>query len=119
MPKLLKIDALIEAIINFLKVKFEIVKVDIIEKLSALVANVVVFMIAFSIFMFFLIFFSFFMATMLNEQLESMFWGYGIVASFYLLIVIIMLILLKSGKIQGLIERAIISATESEEDEEI
>ncbi len=115
----MKIDALIDAIIDFLKVKFEIVKVDIIEKLSALVANVVVFMLAFSIFMFFLVFFSFFVATLLNEQLDSMFWGYAIVAGFYLLIVIIMLIMLRSGKIQGLIERAIMTATEQMEDEEL
>ena len=117
MPKILKIDALIEAIINFLKVKFEIVKVDIIEKLSALVANVVVFMMAFSILLFFLIFFSFFIAFLLNEQLGSIFWGFGIVAGFYLLIVITILILLKSGKLQRIIEKSIIEATEEGESE--
>ena len=101
MAKFLKIEQLIDAITEFIKVKFEIVKLEAIEKISKIVSNVIVFIFVFAIFLFFLAFLSVFVANLINHYLSSIFWGYGIVTGFYLILIIILVVLLKSGKIQS------------------
>ncbi len=116
MPKFLKIDELIDAITSFLKVKLELVKLDLIERVSKVVAAGIVFVFVFAIFLFFLAFLSFFIAEVLNNALSSTFWGYGIVAGIYLILIIILFYLLKSGKIQAFIENMVIESVDTSDD---
>jgi hypothetical protein len=56
---------------------------------------------------FFLIFLSVFAGLALNDAMDSEFWGFGIVAGFYLLLLILVLVGVDKAAFQGLANKAL------------
>ena len=101
---MIKIDKLIEAISSFLKERFDVMKVDIIDKISSIIAKLISFIILFLVLLFFIGFTSISIGSYLNIILDSSYLGYCIVSIFYLIAFIGLYIYSKSGKLKKLVE---------------
>ena len=101
---MIKIDKLIDSITSFLKERFDIMKVDLVDKISAAVSRLISFFILFLILLFVIGFASITLGNYLNEILESNYLGYSIITLFYIIIFIVLYTFAKSGKFKNLIE---------------
>lgn len=117
MAKFFNVDKLIDTIGEYVKVKVDLVKVDLIERLSGLGALLISFLTIFMISLFLLAFISLAFASYLNVVLNSLYAGYLIVSGFYLLLVIIIFFVLKSGRLKAMIESAVLKSMEKKEDQ--
>lgn len=113
-----KIGEIIEKLTEYIQVKTEQVKLKIVGYISRILANVLALFFIILVGFFFLFFLSFSIGSLLNEVLESAFWGHLIIAGFYLFLIIIALILVKSGKIQSWLENLILKIAEQEDEQE-
>lgn len=107
-------NGLVELISNYLKTQFEIIKLDVQEQLEALLVRVFKFIILAFAMGIACIFLLLGIANLLNDYLESLFWGYFIVAACSFLVG---LILLKSNQVKPIeeeIEPQTIPSDESE-----
>lgn len=115
------IAGLIERIKEYIKLKIEQIKLELVGHVARLMSQLIVFFLLVILGLFMVMFLSFALGALLNELLESNYLGYLIIASFYLLGILILTLLAKSGKIQGWLESAILNASnkiqEEEEDE--
>lgn len=114
------INKLVDKISDFIKVKGEKIKLDIIAQVSKLLAHFVAFMTIAVIGVFLLIFLSLALSVYLNYILESPHYGYLIVSGIYLLMLIILVILVRSNRIQHWMEALFINLSHnlSEEDQD-
>ena len=87
---MIKIDKIIEAISSFLKERFEYMKGDIIEKISAIISKLISFFILFLIFLYAIGFASIALGNYLSSILDSSYSGYGIISIFYLIVFIVL-----------------------------
>ena len=101
---MIKIDKVIESISSFLKDRFEHMKGDIIEKISSIISKLISFFILFLIFLFTIGFASITLGNYLNSLLDSAYTGYGIISIFYLIILIALYKLFKTGKLKKAVE---------------
>ena len=103
---------------EYVDVKTEQIKLVVLAKVSIVLSNVIAVSITllFSFFLFF--FLSFAVANVLNDAFQSSHIGFFLIAGFYLLIIIVVLILAKRGIIQGWIERLILTISEKEDETE-
>lgn len=118
MAKYFNIEKLLDTIIDYLKVKADLLKLDVIERISGLVALLISFLIIFIGFLFFIAFASLTIGSLLNGVLNSTYLGYAIVTSVYLVLLLIVLYILRSGKLQRIIEDAVIAAMDNTKEEE-
>ena len=103
---------------EYVDVKTEQIKLLVLARMASVLSNVISLSIVL-LFSFFMIFFvSFALANLFNEIFESTYLGYLLISAGYLLVIILVLILMKSGIIQGWIESAVLRATEKEDNEE-
>ena len=102
---MIKIDKLIESITSYLKIRFDIMKIDLIEKVSSSIANVISNSVLFIILLFVLAFASLTIGSILNSVLESQYLGYAIITGFYLIIYCFIYYIAKSGKLKSFLER--------------
>lgn len=108
---MLKIDNLIENISGYIDTRLELFKIEIKEWIAKILSNLIYFLILLMLILVILIFISMSAGFYLNQILESNFWGFGIVASFYLLIVILFILNSKkniaiiNSQIQKIIEK--------------
>ena len=112
------INDIVEKITEYIQVKTELIKLKIIGQISRLLANVLALGFIAMIAFFFLFFLSFGFGSYLNTVLDSNFFGHLIVAGCYLLLMLVIFLLMKSGKIQGWIENLILTITEQDEHED-
>lgn len=103
----------IDNIVEFVKVKAEQIKLRIIARMARMLSGVIALSISALFGMFFLFFISFAFAEMINQALNSKFYGFLIIAAAYLLIIIVMVVLVKSRRMQRWIEQLIIKLEES------
>lgn len=90
--KLLKLDGLMGSLTGYIEGRIELMKYEIKEDLARGLAKVSILILAAVLFMFFLIFVSVAVAFKLSESMGT-FNGFGIVAAFYLLLVISIILL--------------------------
>ena len=84
----LKTDDLLESLLNYLEVSFELIKLDTQEAISRILSKIATFIILVILVTLFVIFFSIALALGINYFLDtSSFVGFGAVAMFYLLII--------------------------------
>ena len=103
---------------DYIEIKAEQMKLNLLAQVSKVSASVVA-VSTILLFTFFLVFFlSFGLSNLLNDLLNSSYLGFFIIAGFYLLLVVIMLVLMKSGKIQRWIEALILNSTQTEDEED-
>ena len=106
MPQVLKIDQLIDRIAKYIQVRLELAKADLAVHLSSVIAGIFSLILVLFFLAFFCLFISLACAILLNNWLDSDFWGYVIVALFYLLLFGVAVRLSRSGKLKERIEQA-------------
>ena len=108
MPKVLKIDQLIDSIAKYIQVRLDIAKADLGGQLSGLIAGLFSLVLVLFFLAFFCLFISMALAIVLNEWLDSTYWGYVIIAGGYLVLFIIAIRLSRSGVLRDRIKEAFI-----------
>jgi hypothetical protein len=116
MPK--RFSEIVDRLTEYVEVKIELLKLNLLTRLSKVLASVISVGIITGLLFFFLFFLGFGIAELLNELLSSQFWGFIIVAGIFLLLILIIFRLLSSNKIQDWIEKAILDSTENDSDSE-
>ncbi|WP_462247581.1 phage holin family protein [Ekhidna sp.] len=108
----------IDNIIEFIEVKTEQIKLKIIAKVARMLSGVIAISMLGLFSLFFLFFLSFAFAEIINQSLNSAFWGYLIIAGAYLLVIILIVLLLKTKKLQKWIEAMIMKIEEAKYEQE-
>ena len=101
---MIKMDKLIDSISKFLRERFDIMKGDIVDKISSIIAKLISFFILFLILLFVIGFASITIGSYLNTILENSYLGYGIISLFYLVVFSALYLYYKSGKLKKIIE---------------
>ena len=101
--KLFKLDGLVNNLTGYVETRIELMKFEIKEDMARAIAKVSILLVLAVFFVFFLLFASAAVAHKIGESLGS-FAGYGIVASFYLILLLI-IILLREPISKGLEKR--------------
>ena len=112
------VNNLLEKISEYLRVRGEKLKLDLITQFSKILAQLIALICFGIIFIFLFIFLSLALSAYLNVLLESPHLGYLILAGIYLLLLGGLFILLKSNKIQNWLEALFIGLTDVEEENE-
>ena len=113
------INKLVDKLSEYIRLKGEKIKLDIIGQVSKLLAHFVAFLTMGLVFLFLLVFLSFALSAFLNAILESPHYGYLIVGGIYLFILIIIITLLRTNKLQGWLETFFVNLSESIEQENV
>jgi hypothetical protein len=109
--KLLKVNSLIDKIISLIKIKGDQVKLELISKFSTFLALSILFFTLVILSLLMLIFLFLGIAVIFNEFLMSAYWGYFIASAFFFLMIIMVVWMIRSGKIQNWLEEAIIESS--------
>jgi uncharacterized membrane protein len=119
LAKFLNVDRVIDSALDYLKVKTDIIKLDILERLSGLAALFISFLVVFIVFMFFIAFLSLTIGNVLNDALNSSFWGYAIISFLYFVFLLVIIYVLRSGMLKSIIESAVAKSLDiSDKDED-
>lgn len=89
---------------DYLRVKFELFKLDISEYMANILAQVIAYVIILLLFTLVLGFACIGISFYLNDLLDSNYLGFLITAGFFLLILIVVFVFLKSGKLKAVFE---------------
>ncbi len=112
---LLNLNKIKETLSGYLKVKIELLKLDLTEHISKILTQVIAFLIIFIIGMFVLAFASFALANFLNDIWGNTYAGYLVLAGVYTIVLLIVLYFLKSGKMKQYLESNIVGGISDEE----
>lgn len=104
---------------DYVQVKSDQLKLRIFSVLSKLFALLISFSIIVGFGFFVLLFLNFYLSNLINNWLESTFYGYLIIAGFYIILLVIALILIKKEALQNIIDKIIIQILEKDEEEDI
>ena len=107
------INNLLDKLSAYVQLKGEKIKLDIIAQVSKLLAHFVAFLLVFLVGFFFFIFGSIALGAFLNQLLESVYYGYLILTGFYLVMLILIFLLIRTKKIQKLLEDFFINLSEN------
>ncbi|MCP2042897.1 MULTISPECIES: phage holin family protein [Pontibacter] len=98
---------LIENLMGYIDTRIDIIRLEIQEKMkAAMVGAIHGVLLGFFGLMSFL-FVSIFLGLLLNHLLDSSFWGFGIIALFYVVVLVILLIGLDKKVFQGMADKAL------------
>lgn len=107
---------IVDQIAEYAEIKTEQIKLKFISRVSKLLASVLSLVLIGFLGLLFLFFLSFSIGQVLNESLESAYWGFFIVSGFYLVLVVIVLLLARAKKIRSWFEKLILHIAEQEND---
>lgn len=107
------INKLLDKIAEYIKLRGEKLKLEIIAQISRLFAYFVAILTIALIGLFLLIFLSLALGAYLNMVLESPHLGYLIIAGFYLIILVVILLLMRSNKIQNWLETLFVELSDN------
>jgi len=105
------VNSLIDKIISLIKIKGDQVKLEFISRFSTFLAISILFLMLVFLSLLMLIFLSLGIAVIFNEFLMSAYWGYLIASAFFFLMIIMVLWMARSGKIQSWLEEVIIESS--------
>jgi uncharacterized membrane protein len=108
----------INNIVEFIEIKTEQIKLRIIARIAKMLSGVIAISMLALLSLFFLFFLTFAIAEMINAGMDSPYWGYLIMAGVYFLVIIIIILLVKSRKLQRWIEAAIVKLEEAKYEQE-
>lgn len=100
-------DSLISNLTGYLDTRVEIVKLELQEKVSDILVSTLHGATLAILGLLFLLFLSVFAGMALNDALDSRFWGFGIVAGFYLLLLVLVLVGVDKAAFKGLANKAL------------
>ena len=109
---------IVERITQYIQVKTEQVKLKIIGTIARVLANIIAMAVIAVMGFFFVLFISYAAASYLNALLGSVFLGHLLVAAFYLILIIVIVLLTKTRKIQGWFENLILTIADQDEQED-
>ena len=115
MADFLKIGKLIENLTGYIKVKIELLKLDIIEEVSKGIASIFSLLIVLILGLFVLGFGSLALAVFINGYLDNSYGGYLVVTGFYSILLIIIIWMSKTGKLKQIIEDQIVEERNKDE----
>jgi hypothetical protein len=116
LSRLFPVNALIDKLIEFLKLKGDQIKLEVMSRVAKVLANILVFMIIGFVGLMLIFFMSVTLAVIINHALESDFYGHLIVSGLMLLFLLVLILFLKTGKIQKWLENIILSMAEDEDE---
>lgn len=91
--KLFDLDKLVNTLTGYVETRIDLLKIDVKEGLSIAITKLILGSLL-SLFSFFIVFFVFLgVAALLNEVLDSAYWGYFISAGFFTLVLLVILML--------------------------
>ena len=108
MADFLKLGKLIENLTGLVKVKIELLKLEIVEEISKGIAGLFSLLIVVILGLLVLIFGSLTVGAFLNEYYSSTYLGFLVISAFYIVLLILALIVVRSGKIAEKIEEELV-----------
>lgn len=112
------INNVVDKLTEYFHVRIDKIKLDLIAQVSKILASFMAFILIGVVGLFFFIFGSIALGAFLNEVLESTYLGYLILCGFYLVMLIIIFILVKTKVIQRWMEALFLSLSENLNDHE-
>ena len=113
----LNVDPIINDLIAIVEAKVELLKIELKEEAAKLATKVISIVVLAVLVILIVLFFSFTVATLLNEIINSQFWGYAIVTGFYLLLLIAFKLFKVGDRLERKIEASLNNLKEDEEKE--
>lgn len=98
---------LIENLMGYIDTRIDIIRLEIQEKLKAAIVNTIHAVLLGFAGVMSVIFVSIFLGLLLNHLLDSTFWGFGIVALFYVILLVILVIGLDKKVFQDVADKAL------------
>ena len=112
------LSGIINRLTEYFKLKAEQIKLEVMARVAGVLSQVLVFSLVAFLGLFLIFFLSFALGSYLNEILESQYQGHLIVSGAYFLLLIIIILLARTGKIQGWLESAILKMDEDNDEGE-
>lgn len=106
---LLNINKLKEALSDYIKIRTALLKLELKEYTSDLIAKLIAYIIILVVASIVIFFISLGLAFLANQLLDSTYLGFIIVALFYSIILVGVLVLLRSGKLKKIIEDSMLN----------
>jgi Zn-dependent protease with chaperone function len=103
---------------EYIQIKLEQIKLKVIAQVSKLMSHVIVALLFAFLGLFILLFLSFALAAFLNTLFASPYLGFLLVGAFYFLLLLVVLVLAKNGKIRIWIENSIYESSQNLEEDE-
>ena len=100
-------DSLIGNLTGYLDTRIDLVRLELQQKISSALVGTIHGATLALLGLLFLIFVSIFAGLALNDALDSDFWGFGIVAGFYLLLLVLVLVGVDKATFQGIADKAL------------
>lgn len=110
--------SIIKRLTEYVHIKIEQLKLKVIGSVSRLLANILAFSAIAVLVVFFVFFLSLSVGAFLNARLASPFSGYLIVAGFYFLVIVILLLLTRTHKVRNWFENLFIRIIDNEDESE-
>lgn len=101
-----KSNNLIENLMGYIDTRIDIIRLEIQEKLKATFVNLIHVVLLGIIAFMCVIFVSIFLGLLLNELLDSSFWGFGIVALFYIILLVVLIVGLDKKVFEDVADKA-------------
>ncbi len=101
-----KTDSMIGNLMGYVDTRIDLLKLDLQTKLKSILVSTVHGVLLGLVGLMVLLFLNVFIALLLNDVLDSHFWGFGIVTLFYLILLIILLVGLDKKVFQGIADKA-------------
>ena len=98
---------LIENLMGYIDTRIDIIRLEIQEKLKAALVNTMHAVLLGVVGFMCLIFVNIFLGLLLNHLLDSSFWGFGIVALFYVILLVILIIGLDKKVFQDMADKSL------------
>ena len=96
---------LMENLMGYIDTRIDIIRLEIQEKLKAAFVSIVHGVLLGLVGFMCLIFVSIFLGMLLNDVLDSDFWGFGIVALFYIILLVVLLVGLDKKVFEGMADK--------------
>lgn len=97
---------IIENLVGYIDTRIDIIRLEVQQKLKAIfVSTIHAVLLGFAAFMV-VIFLSIFLGLLLNHLLDSSFWGFGIVALFYIILLVVLVVGLDKKMFEGIADKA-------------
>lgn len=100
-------DSLIGNLTGYLDTRIDLVRLEIQQKVSSIFVSTIHGVTMAMLGLMFLIFVSIFAGLALNSALSSSYWGFGVVAGFYLVLLVLVLVGVDKSAYQGLANKAL------------
>ena len=100
-------DSLISNLTGYLDTRIDLVRLELQEKVSSVLVSTIHGAVLALLALLFIIFVSIFAGLALNAALDSPYWGFGVVAGFYLVLLVLVLAGVDKAAFQGLANKAL------------